>query len=57
MSDQSYYRRRAEEEQDAADRAADPGVSQVHREMARRYRQALHDHPGPLNGVRGMVVG
>ena len=37
----NYYRRRIQEELAAAERAADASVSQIHREMARRYRDML----------------
>ena len=40
----NYYMRRAEEELAAADRAGDPAISNIHREMARLYRDML-DRP------------
>jgi hypothetical protein len=44
MGDSSeYFRHRAEQERAAADHAADPTVSHVHREMARLYREASRD--------------
>jgi hypothetical protein len=43
MTDQNrnYYRQRADEELAAAERASDPVVSNIHQEMARRYRDRL----------------
>ena len=38
---QNYYLRRAEEEQAAAERATNPAISQIHRDLARRYRNKL----------------
>jgi len=37
----NYYRRRIEEELAAAARSEDPSISQIHLEMARRYREIL----------------
>ena len=60
MTSQSpnYYRQRADEELAMADRAGDPGIAQIHREMARRYRdladgdpsRAAIGEPGPAFG-------
>jgi len=36
-TDQDYYRRRAAEEQSAAEHAATDGVAAVHRQLAKRY--------------------
>ncbi|HXG81623.1 MAG TPA: hypothetical protein VNJ05_07465 [Sphingomicrobium sp.] len=46
-----YYRRRAEEELDAAENALDPAISQIHRDMARRYREMCEDGPRAMNGA------
>jgi len=49
----SYYRLRLEEELAAVERASDPVIANVHREMAQRYKQMLEislylavDEPG-----------
>ena len=39
----AYYRRRAEDERNAADQATDKAISLIHREMAQRYRDLLGD--------------
>jgi hypothetical protein len=36
-NDKDYYRRRAVEEQDAAERAATDRVAAIHRQLAKRY--------------------
>ena len=41
-----YYRRRAEEEQAAAEQAGHPSIAQVHRDMARLYRDLLDSEAG-----------
>ena len=38
-----YYRHRAEEELAAAATTREPGIAQIHREMAQRYRVLLPD--------------
>ena len=51
MSDSdNYYRRRVEEEYGAAERAEDPAIAQIHREMARRYREKLSKESGAVHG-------
>lgn len=37
----NYYRQRADEELAAAERAADPSIAQIHRDMAERYRDLM----------------
>ena len=44
-----YYGQRADEELAAAERAVDPSVPQIHREMAQRYLDMLSSHAGPVN--------
>ena len=44
-----YYRRRAEEELAAAERASDTAIAQIHNEMARRYRAQLGGGEVPMN--------
>ena len=44
-SHSEYMRRRAGEEQDAADRAANPKVRDRHSELADRYRDAADGPP------------
>lgn len=46
-SDAEYHLRRAEEEQEAADRAADPKVRQLHKELATRYRDVADGQEPP----------
>lgn len=46
-SDSQYLSRRAEEEQEAADKAASPKARELHKELAGRYRDAADDHPPP----------
>jgi hypothetical protein len=43
MSESDYYRARIAQELAAAEFAADPSISQIHREMARRYHERLSD--------------
>lgn len=38
---ESYYRNRIEEELAAAERADDPSVANIHRDLARRYRDLI----------------
>lgn len=55
----NYYRQRAAEEMAAAERADDPTISQIHRELARLYGdmidprlQSTSDRPvGPVGGA------
>lgn len=53
MTEIDYYRRRIEEELAAAERAEDPDIAQLHRDMAEQYRQhmqmELDDSQGPSN--------
>jgi hypothetical protein len=44
---QSYFERRAEQEQAAAARAIDARAAQSHRELADRYRRFATDSGGP----------
>jgi hypothetical protein len=44
-----YYRQRAGEELAAAERAADPAIAQIHREMAGRYRDKMNREPDRLS--------
>ena len=46
-SDSQYLFRRAEEEQEAADKAASPKARELHKELAGRYRDAAEGHPPP----------
>jgi hypothetical protein len=39
--DDTYYRLRLEDELAAIERATDPAIANVHREMAQRYKQML----------------
>lgn len=48
--DSSYYCRRIEQEQAAAERAADPEISRIHLELVQRYRALLEAGSGALNG-------
>jgi hypothetical protein len=58
MGDSSrYFRHRAIEEQAAADRAADPAVCHVHREMARLYRKASKEGAELREGVAVSTAG
>ena len=49
--DLSYYRQRAADELSAADRAQDPAIAQIHREMAQRYHDLLRNDASPMNGA------
>jgi hypothetical protein len=42
-SNDNYYLRRIEEELGAAERASDPAVAMIHRELAERYRAILQN--------------
>lgn len=44
-----YYRLRAEEELSAAEQAGDPSIAQIHRDMARRYREILSSETGRVD--------
>lgn len=46
----NYYRRRFEEELAAAAQSEDPSISQIHFEMARRYRDMLSAEADRANG-------
>ena len=48
----NYYRRRLEEELEAAAQSGDPSVSHIHLEMARRYRELLTEGPGSAQPSR-----
>jgi hypothetical protein len=50
-TDFSYFKRRASEEQAAAQRALDPRARQSHSELAERYSQAAET--GRADGVDG----
>lgn len=45
-----YYRQRADEELATADQTNDPGIAQIHREMARRYHDLVGGKSGRMNG-------
>lgn len=45
-----YYRQRADEESAAAERAGDPAIAEIHREMAQLYRDLLSQEIGQLGG-------
>ena len=47
----SYFRARADEELDAAGSAHDPAISQIHLELARRYRDLSDDKTGSAPAV------
>lgn len=51
----NYYRRRIEEELAAAERSIDPSISQIHREMAQRYRDMLASETNRANGDATMA--
>lgn len=42
MSDTQYYQLRFEAELEAADRADDPSIAQIHRDMAGRYHDLMN---------------
>jgi hypothetical protein len=46
-SESQYLNRRAQEEQEAAERAADPKTRELHIELAGRYRDAAQGHRPP----------
>jgi hypothetical protein len=46
-SEKQYMWRRAMEEKDAADRAPDPKIREVHIELAARYREAAEGRLAP----------
>ena len=51
MSDnQSYYLRRIEEEMAAAVGAENASIAQIHRDMARRYRDLVDDQAVHIDG-------
>lgn len=52
-----YYRQRADEEMAAAERADDPGISQIHRELAQRYRDLLNEEAGRTSGAMAPAPG
>jgi len=67
---ETYYRTRIAAELAAAERAGDPSIASIHREMARRYRdlidlrlQLVGDRPGSgastggAFGERGAISG
>ena len=45
--DFSYYRRRAEDERRAADKAEAPNISRIHRELAERYSAMIESGEAP----------
>lgn len=52
-----YYRQRAEQELAAADRAGDPAIAHIHRQLARRYRElADGDHSRASFGEAGPAL-
>lgn len=51
----NYYRRRFEEELAAAAVSEDPSISQIHLEMARRYRDMLSAEADRADGDAVMV--
>lgn len=51
----NYYRGRIEEELAAAERSPDPFISQIHREMAQRYRDRLNGQSDRLSDDVGMA--
>jgi len=55
MSESDYYRGRIEEEMAAAEASADPSISQIHREMAQRYRDRLNGQSERLSDDAGMA--
>lgn len=46
MIDTLYYQSRLEAELEAADRADDPSIAQIHRDMADRYHELLDGDAG-----------
>ena len=52
-----YYRQRADEEQAAAERAVDPAIAQIHRDMAQRYRDMLSGDAGAAESMGGAFAG
>ena len=46
-SEKQYMWRRAQEEQDAADRAPDPKIRDLHIQLAARYRDAAEGRVSP----------
>ena len=54
----TYYRRRVEEELAAAERASDPAVASIHRELARRYREIVETRVrlAPVNINEGALI-
>ena len=52
-----YFRKRAEEERTAADRAADERAAQPHRELAEHYEMKAANGPEPAPDPDGPVNG
>ena len=51
----SYFRKRVDDELAAAERSADPSISEIHREMAQRYRDRLNGQSERLSDDAGMA--
>lgn len=43
LDNRAYFHQRIEDELSAAELASDPGIAQIHREMAQRYRDLMSD--------------
>lgn len=53
-----YYQLRANEELDAAQRASDPAIAYIHRELARRYLDKLSESDRMDGGMEmGKIAG
>lgn len=51
----NYYRERIAQELAAAERSADPAISQIHREMARHYSDKLDAQSDPRADDAGVT--
>ena len=52
QQDRSYYADRAEQEQEAGDKSADPATAAIHFELAHRYRLMADDIPTLMPPLR-----